>query len=188
MPDAMPPLYLNKEWFWRIDELFHTADPQIYQAVLNRLQNESSIVDVARLAIPGGDTPDLELPITEDDVAHFGDDWVGTWWKDELVDEIFRAGLIVAVSTAMELELPLETMWIHGGARFQVYVVEGQNQVTAVIFSPRAPANNGWDSGDASHLPVHLVRERGAHDGDLDDVGDIEGVGVQHYGTRGGSS
>jgi hypothetical protein len=187
MGDSMPPMYLNKEWFWRIDEIFATADGGVYQAALDRLQEHGSIVEVARSAMPPeGEADALDPAITEADLEHFADDWAGGgWWKDEPIDEIMRAGMIVAISTAMELGLPLETMWLHGGPRFQVYVVEGRHQVTAVVYSPRAPSNPSFDEGAAAHLPVHLVRERNFRDGEeAEGVPGVDGVVLQRWGSR----
>jgi hypothetical protein len=180
--DAMPPCRLTKEWLWHVDALFDAGDPAIYQAAIDRLRDTGSIAETARLSMESEDS--LGISLDEHGLGHFVDDWLGgRYWPDKLVEPVLRAGFIRAMETARDFELPMNTVWVHGGPDFQVYVLEGSHQITTLIYSPAPPPNFGPPEG-GGHPQVQLIRARNFNDDDgAEMVDDIEGVVVQRYGT-----
>jgi hypothetical protein len=178
MGDSMPPLYVTKDYFGPIDDIFVNGNTEIYDAALMALRAQNSILDVAREAMGSGP---LDPGISGDDLSHFEGHWLGDWWPDQPVDNILRAGMIRAIEVALELELPLETTWVHGGPRFQVYVLQGAHQVTALVLTPSTPPNA---APQGLHREIQVIRERHFRDDENSEgVDNIEGVVVQRYGS-----
>jgi hypothetical protein len=85
------------------------------------------------------DTPSGPREVGSSD--HFFNDWLsdGSPLDGRAVDRVFRHGYRTAIELAMEGDepRPIETVWVSGeSGDFEVHVVEGDRQVTVVVFVP----------------------------------------------------
>lgn len=102
-----------------------------YRAALDMLA-EDDLATLAREAEP-------------DHAAHFVADWLeGGFWPDVPVGEMLHAGVVEALRTARDAELPLGAIWLTGASdALDTVVVVGTHQVTLLVLTPPHPDELG---------------------------------------------
>ena len=125
----MPVYYVGKGRQFRVLDMFDGTQQEIYDETLARLDDTSLSELAERRAAAGG--------LTDQDVRHFENDWLRTWWPQKHVELILRAGIRKAIQTALPNSdhglLPIEALWVCSNEGvFQVYVNEGPHQVTVI--------------------------------------------------------
>jgi len=138
---SMPTYHVSKgTQFGYLESQFDDANfPTEYPAALGRLQD--SVAAAAATHIPPGQ-------LSQSDVNHFADDWLGNWWPQLAVPDTLRAGFIEAITHAQSVQKPMEVLWICAlDQAFHVYYCEGPRQVTVIVFTP-PPARHTTDQLD----------------------------------------
>jgi hypothetical protein len=73
-------------------------------------------------------------------------------WRGKRVEEVLRAGYREAITRAQAARKPIESLWICAKEdRFQVYICEGDRQITVLVFTPPPKENE--------HEPVEELTE-----------------------------
>ena len=88
----------------------------------------------------------MGLSPTHPDVKHLRDDWFDEqngWWKPyQPIDPIIRQGLIEACDLSLEEKgRPIDCYWICTGAPFEVWVGDGNPQLSVIICTAPPPEN-----------------------------------------------
>jgi len=115
--------------------------------------------------IAASDTSQANTPTGPRDVGsseHFFDDWLSddSRLDGQAVDRVFRHGYRTAIELAIEGDepRPIETVWISNEqGDFEVHVVDGERQVTVVVFVPLPTDDLIGGTGGAS---AKLARRR----------------------------
>jgi hypothetical protein len=131
---SMPVYFVGKgRQFKVIDDQFNTGSSAVYDDALNRIKTTPSLADLARRHVTSS-------PMTDGDVDHLRDDWFGSWWPKLPVEDVLRAGYAEAITRARNRGLPIESLWVCAKeGEFQVYICEGDHQVTVIVFTPPPP-------------------------------------------------
>jgi hypothetical protein len=144
---SMPIYYVGKgSQFKTIDDQFGpNADYMAaYAAALARINQPLDALaqqHVTPLGSPG---------LTQKDVDHFRNDWLGRWWQGKHVEDVLRAGYREAITRAQTANKPIESIWVCADEKeFQVYICEGPLQFTVIVFTPAPP----------KHRPIFGRRE-----------------------------
>jgi hypothetical protein len=137
----MPTYHVSKgTQFGYLDEQFDESNLATeYPAALGRLQG--SVAAAAATHIPPGQ-------LSQSDVNHLTDHWLGAWWPQLAVPDTLRAGFIEAITHANGAQKPMEVLWICAQDQaFHIYYCEGPRQVTVIVFTP-PPARHTTDPLD----------------------------------------
>ena len=129
----MPVYYVGKGSQFRVLDMFDGTQQELYDETLARLEDTPLTELAQHRADEGG--------LTDQDVQHFENDWLGTWWQHKHVGLILRAGIRKAIQIALPNDdhdlLPIEALWVCADdGVFQVYVNEGPHQVTVIVYTP----------------------------------------------------
>jgi hypothetical protein len=168
---SMPTYYLGKgSQFGMLDRQFGGTEQEFlaqYRAALGRIDEP-----LAELASEHSDpTSGLRAELTDTDVQHFRDHWLGTWWPRLRIEAVLRAGFREAITLAEQERLPIETLWVCADEKtFQVYICQGPRQVTVIVFTPRPKEHVGHETLTEPE-PIWVVKEK-----DDDDWGAVERV------------
>jgi hypothetical protein len=138
---SMPTYHVSKgTQFGYLEEQFDEANfPAEYPAALSRLQDSVAAAAATHVA-PG--------QLSQRDVSHFTDHWLGNWWPQLAVPDTLRAGFIQAITHAQTVQKPMEVLWVCAlDQAFHVYYCEGPRQVTVILFTP-PPARHTTDPLD----------------------------------------
>jgi hypothetical protein len=138
---SMPTYHVSKgSQFGFLDQLFDVSSfPSAYPAALGQLQGSVAAAAAAHVS-PGR--------LSQSDVDHFTNHWLGNWWPRLAVPDTLRAGFIEAIQHAQSVRKPMEVLWICAlDQAFHVYYCEGPRQVTVVLFTP-PPARHTTDPLD----------------------------------------
>jgi hypothetical protein len=154
----MPTYHVSKgSQFGYLETQFDESHyPNEYPAALARLQDSVATAAAAHVA-PG--------QLSQSDVAHFTNDWLGAWWPNLAVPDTLRAGFIEAITHAQTARKPMEVLWICAlDQDFHVYYCEGRRQVTVLLFTP-PPARHTTDPlNKAENIWVVKLGERSDDD------------------------
>jgi hypothetical protein len=130
---AMPTYHVTKgSQFGFLDQQFGGANfMNEYASALGRLQGPGSVgLDAAAAA-------HAPNQLSQSDVTHFTNHWLGNWWQALAVPDTLRAGFTQAITHAQNVQKPIEVLWICAQDRaFHVYYCEGPRQVTVLVFTP----------------------------------------------------
>jgi hypothetical protein len=126
----------------RLNQFFSAPGPELrrrYELALEHIDSGRSLSGITEMMSGGGERGLSSL--SADDVAHFRQDWLGDtgWTQGVDVEGIMRYGYREAITLAMagKSPLPIETLWVTGtGGVFEIYVNEGDRQVTVLVFVP----------------------------------------------------
>jgi hypothetical protein len=126
----------------RLNKYFSGSGPALtrrYELALAHIDSGKSLAGITAL-LAGGDEGGPS-GLTADDVSHFRQDWLGDrgWAAGADVENVMRYGYREAIQLAMQGKspLPIETLWVTGtGGVFELYVNEGDRQVTVLVFVP----------------------------------------------------
>lgn len=129
----MPVYYVGKGAQFGVLDMFDGTRQEDYEAALARLES-TSLRELAEQRVSAGG-------LTDGDVEHFRNDWLGTWWPQQHVEAVLRAGIRKALQTALPSDrhglLPVEALWVCADETvFHVYVNEGPRQVTVIVYTP----------------------------------------------------
>jgi hypothetical protein len=132
---SMPTYHVSKgSQFGLLDGQFGGSDYLAqYTAALSRLQATDPVA-VLNTAAGAHVVPNQ---LSQDDLAHFTQHWLGNWWPQLAVPDTLRAGFTQAITHAQSVNKPIEALWICAlDQTFQVYYCEGPRQVTVILFTP----------------------------------------------------
>jgi hypothetical protein len=157
---SMPNYYAGKgSQFGMLDRQFGGDESHYmaaYEAALGRI--DEPLAQLAERHRQDRDGQQAEL--SEDDVEHFRDHWLGSWWRGLPVEDLLRAGYKEAIRRAREAKLPIESLWICADEKtFQVYIVEGPRQITVIVFTPR-PVEHVPEDTLTEPEPIWVVKAR----------------------------
>ncbi|MGH9013197.1 MAG: hypothetical protein ACRDZ1_04570 [Acidimicrobiia bacterium] len=127
-----------------------------YDTALQRLESDR-LVDLARAH--AHDEPGRSAGLTEGDVEHFEEDWIGHWGEYP-VEEVMRAGFKKAITLAREKRKPIESLWVCANENsFHVYVCDGPLQITVLVFTP-PPLEHVHEDALSEEEPLWVVKAR----------------------------
>jgi hypothetical protein len=157
---SMPFYFVGKgAQFEMIDRQFggETAEYlAAYDTALQRLESDH-LVDLARAH--AHDEPGRPAGLTEGDVEHFEEDWIGHWGEYP-VEEVMRAGFKKAITLAREKRKPIESLWVCANENsFHVYVCDGPLQITVLVFTP-PPLEHVHEDALSEEEPLWVVKAR----------------------------
>jgi hypothetical protein len=125
----------------RLDDYFSgsaQALRQKYEAALEHIESGKGLTGITQHLAGGGDGGPKGL--TDDDVAHFREHWLGGSWAEQTdVEGVLRLGYREAIRVALDRKqpLPIETLWVTtGSGEFELFINEGKHQVTVMVFVP----------------------------------------------------
>lgn len=97
-----------------------------------------------------------------DAAQHFSDDWLGNWWPEaQPIEPILRAGLIEAFKKGLSARLPMSALWVQATEdQFEVGISQNSHQITLLILTPPAPADERGVSEEPSDVTL-VSREGG---------------------------
>ncbi len=132
-------------------------------------------------------TPGFPTELTQADLDHFIDDWLGGgYFPGVPVEALLRAGYSQAVRRARERQVPIVSLWMKTpNAPFHVFVNETAQQVTVILVTP-VPALDSPPSAlrtQPSSMFAVKVREED-DDEDADVVGEFDGGEVVRVPVR----
>src|SRR5262245_37220972 len=96
---SMPVYFVGKgTQFGVLDDKYTGEDVEVYREAIATLESVTgdSMADLARERYAGG--------LSDYDVEHFRNDWLGEWWKYKHVGELIRLGFLEALKIAIEDE------------------------------------------------------------------------------------
>jgi hypothetical protein len=162
---SMPGYFVGKGYqFLMLDQQFGGSEDEYmaaYEAALGRIEQPLSQL-AAEHAEPGSG---LRAELKPGDADHFRNHWLGDWWRGKRVEEVLRAGYREAITRAQKARKPIESLWVCANEdRFQVYICEGDRQITVLVFTP-PPKENAHEPVDTltEDEPILVVK---AHDED----------------------
>ena len=126
----------------RLNQFFNGSGPELrrrYELALEHLDSGRGLSGITEMMSGGGERGLTRL--SDEDVSHFREDWLGDrgWTAGVDVEGIMRYGYREAIQLALQgrSPLPIETLWVTGtGGVFEIYVNEGDRQVTVLVFVP----------------------------------------------------
>ena len=114
--------------------------------------------------------------VSDAEKQHLAVDWFTNWWPSaQPVEPVIAAGFKVAVSAAIERNLPMDCYWVSGaseGARggegqVEVAVCWSDRQVTVMINTP-APGQSSMPRAELTvDEPILLVKRQGGPGGSI---------------------
>jgi hypothetical protein len=149
---SMPGYFVGKGYqFSMLDRQFGGSEDEYmaaYEAALARIDQP-----LGELAEKHSDRASgLRAELKGGDASHFRKHWLGDWWRGKRVEEVLRAGYREAITRAQKGRKPIESLWICANEnRFQVYICEGDRQITVLVFTPPPKENE--------HEPVETLTE-----------------------------
>jgi hypothetical protein len=155
----MPVYYVGKGSQFGVLDRFDGAHRERYDEAIARLQGAASLEQLAEQRRLAGDSA-----LSTNDVAHFRNDWLTNWWKGKNVALVLRAGILRALQLALpqphrERLLPVEAIWVCAQEDvFHVYVNEGPNQVTMIVYTP--PPDDYSARGPAHPERIWVIKTR----------------------------
>jgi hypothetical protein len=157
---SMPYYYVGKgSQFSLLDDQFggaKNARESAYDAALSRLE----ATPLAELAARHNEKRANAYRLTDTDVQHFQDHWLKEWWPKHRVEDVLRAGFAAAIQRAKDAGLPLEALWVCADEdAFQVYICQGPNQVTVLVFTP-PPIEHVADETLTEPEQIWVVKQR----------------------------
>mgnify|MGYP003403319051 CR=1 FL=1 len=149
---SMPGYFVGKGYqFLMLDRQFGGSEDEYmaaYDAALGRIDHP--LGDLA--AEHADQRSGLRAGLKTGDEGHFRKHWLGDWWRGKRVEEVLRAGYREAIQRAKDARKPIESLWICANEnRFQVYICEGDRQITVLVFTPPPKENE--------HEPVETLTE-----------------------------
>ena len=166
---SMPGYFVGKGYqFKMLDEQFGGDEANFmsaYDAALRRIDQPLSQLAEDHSKSGTGVRDELK----QGDVKHFENHWLGDWWPGKRVEEVLRAGYREAITRAQAAKKPIESLWVCANEnKFQVYVCEGERQITVLVFTP-PPKERAHEPVDTltEDEPILVVKE---HDKDDDAV------------------
>jgi hypothetical protein len=158
---SMPTYHVAKGPFRYLDELFDDPGSEEFARALAALSGDDA-GDTLRQAAStrsGADTDQL----SDDDVEHFGADWLYAWWQEHAPADTLRAGLREAILHADRVKKPMEFLWVCvADDTFQVYFSESVAQVTVIILTP--PPTEHTHEHLSKAEPIWVVKLCDDHD------------------------
>jgi hypothetical protein len=163
---SMPFYFVGKgAQFELMDTQFDGSRLDEYTDALRRLRSKSSIVELAEKHV-GGRADGL----TRGDVEHFQKDWIDYWGSyphNHPVEAVMREGYRKAIELATEdpeNPKPIASFWVCANERaYQVYVCNGSNQVTVLVFTP-PPIEHAGEEELTEEEPIWVVKARDTYD------------------------
>lgn len=156
----------------RLDDYFSGSAAvlrQRYEAALDHINSGKGLTGITQHLAAGGAGGPKDL--TDDDVAHFKEHWLGGSWASETdVEGVLRLGYREAIQVALDRTqpLPIETLWVTtGSGEFELFINEGKHQVTVMVFVPssrRKLARVVPDTGASRRTWVVRVDREGVGD------------------------
>jgi hypothetical protein len=155
---SMPTYHVSKgSQFGLLDGLFGGSDFLAqFAAALPRLQGNDpgTVLNAAAAAhaVPN--------QLSNDDLNHFTQHWLGNWWPQLAVPDTLRAGFREAITYAQSVQKPIEALWICAlDQTFQVYYCEGPRQVTVIVFTPPPARHTTLPLANAEDIWVVKLRD-----------------------------
>lgn len=110
-----------------------------YELALEHIDSGKGLAGITSLLVRGDEGGPSGF--SDEDVAHFRNDWLGQkgWAEGVEVEGVLRYGYREAILLALDRKTPapIETLWVTGtGGTFEIYVNEGDRQVTVLVFVP----------------------------------------------------
>jgi hypothetical protein len=162
---SMPGYFVGKGYqFAMLDRQFGGTEQEYmaaYDAALSRIDRPLGDLAAEHADARSG----LRAELKGGDANHFRKHWLGDWWGGKRVEEVLRAGYREAIKRAQAARKPIESLWICAKEdRFQVYICEGDRQITVLVFTP-PPKENEHEPVDTltEDEPILVVKE---HDED----------------------
>jgi hypothetical protein len=157
---SMPNYFAGKgSQFGLLDRQFGGEESEYmaaYDAALERI--DAPLAELAERHRHDRDGQQAEL--SEDDVEHFREHWLGSWWREHPVEDVLRAGYAEAIRRARDAKLPIESLWICADEKtFQVYIVQGPRQITVIVFTPQ-PVEHVSEETLTEPEPIWVVKAR----------------------------
>jgi hypothetical protein len=149
---SMPGYFVGKGYqFLMLDRQFGGTEDEYmaaYESALGRIDQP-----LGELAEKHSDrNSGLRAELKGGDANHFRQHWLGDWWSGKRVEEVLRAGYREAITRAQAARKPIESLWVCAKEdRFQVYICEGDRQITVLVFTPPPKENE--------HEPVETLTE-----------------------------
>jgi len=165
----MPGYFVGKGYqFKMLDEQFGGDEADFlaaYDAVLGRIDQPLSELAQNHATSRSGVRDELK----PGDVSHFTRHWLGDWWPGKRVEEVLRAGYREAITRAQAVKKPIESLWVCANEnQFQVYVCEGERQITVIVFTP-PPKERAHEPVDTltEDEPIWVVKVRDKDDDEV---------------------
>ena len=162
---SMPGYFVGKGYqFAMLDRQFGGTEQEYmaaYDAALSRIDRPLGDLAAEHANARSG----LRAELKGGDANHFRKHWLGDWVGRKARRGGARAGYREAIKRAHAARKPIESLWICANEdRFQVYICEGDRQITVLVFTP-PPKENEHEPVDTltEDEPILVVKE---HDED----------------------
>jgi hypothetical protein len=163
---SMPGYFVGKGYqFLMLDRQFGGSENDYmaaYEAALGRIEQPLGELAAEHTDRASG----LRAELKSGDADHFRKHWLGDWWRGKRVEEVLRAGYREAIKRAQKARKPIESLWVCANEdRFQVYICEGDRQITVLVFTP-PPKENAHEPVDTltEDEPILVVKVNDADD------------------------